>query len=70
VKEKLPRIRRETLLNIYIINTPKKGKDELPVQPELLVEYDKFYQPHILYPELTTDYSKMKWMHVLDRCSQ
>lgn len=26
-----------------MINTPKKGEDELPVHPELLVEHGKFY---------------------------
>ena len=44
MKEQLPRIRwANPLLDIHIINTPKEGEDELPVQPELLVEYGKFY---------------------------
>ncbi|KIM51256.1 hypothetical protein SCLCIDRAFT_1224696 [Scleroderma citrinum Foug A] len=41
VKEQLPRIRwANPLLDIHMINTPKKGEDELPVHPELLVEHE------------------------------
>ncbi|KAL4069024.1 hypothetical protein V8B97DRAFT_1965126 [Scleroderma yunnanense] len=41
VKEQLPRIRwANPLLDIQVINTSKKSEAELPILPELLVEYE------------------------------